>query len=154
MIKSTKCLKKWPETLLFYYWSPLFPQRREATSAFLVTQLVKNPLQCRRPGFNPSVGKIPWRRKWLPNPVFWPGEFHGLYSPRGHKELDMTERLSISFSILRMQKEKCSLLLSYCVQQESQVQKHRCSTCEARGRGLGPKRVAKMNPTTTTITGK
>ena len=24
--------------------------------------------------------------KKLPTPVFWPGEFHGLYSPRGHKE--------------------------------------------------------------------
>ena len=27
--------------------------------------------------------------------VFWPGEFHGLYSPWGLKELDMTERLSL-----------------------------------------------------------
>ena len=27
------------------------------------------------------VGKIPWRRERLPTPVFWPGEFHGLYSP-------------------------------------------------------------------------
>ena len=27
---------------------------------------------------------------------FWPGEFHGLYSPWGHKELDTTERLSLS----------------------------------------------------------
>ena len=27
----------------------------------------------------------------LPIPVPWPREFHGLYSPRGHKELDMTE---------------------------------------------------------------
>ena len=36
-------------------------------------------LQCRRPRFNPRVGKIPWRREWLPTPVFWPGEFHGLY---------------------------------------------------------------------------
>ena len=35
------------------------------------------------------VGKIPWRREWLPTPVFWPGEFHGLYSPWGHKELDI-----------------------------------------------------------------
>ena len=25
--------------------------------------------------------KIPWRRDRLPTPVFWPGEFHGLYSP-------------------------------------------------------------------------
>ena len=38
-------------------------------------------LQCRRPGFDPRVGKIPWRRERLPNPVFWPGESHGLYSP-------------------------------------------------------------------------
>ena len=28
-----------------------------------------------------------------------PGEFHGLYSPWGHKELDMTERLSLSLHI-------------------------------------------------------
>ena len=38
----------------------------------------------------------PWRRERLPTPVFWPGEFHGLYSPWGHKELDTTERLSVS----------------------------------------------------------
>ena len=30
---------------------------------------------------DPWVGKIPWRREWLPTPVFWPGEFHGLYNP-------------------------------------------------------------------------
>ena len=30
----------------------------------------------------------------LPTPVFWPGEFHGLYSPWGRKESDMTEQLS------------------------------------------------------------
>ena len=53
-------------------------------------------LQCRRPGFDPWVGKIPWRRKRLPTPLFWPGEFHGLYSPRGPKELDTTEQLSLS----------------------------------------------------------
>ena len=58
-------------------------------------QLVKNPLQCGGLGFNPRVGKIPWRRKWLPTPVFWPGEFHGLYSSWGHKESDTTERLSL-----------------------------------------------------------
>ena len=38
----------------------------------------------------------PWRKEWLPIPVFLPGEFHGLYSPWSHKELDMTERLSVS----------------------------------------------------------
>ena len=30
-------------------------------------------------GLNPWVGKMPWRRERLPTPVFWPGEFHGLY---------------------------------------------------------------------------
>ena len=53
-------------------------------------------LQCSRPGFNPWVGKIPWRRERLPTPVFWPGEFHGLYSPRGHKESNRTEWPSLS----------------------------------------------------------
>ena len=39
------------------------------------------------------VGKISWRRERLPTPVFCPGEFHGLYSPWGHKESDTTEQL-------------------------------------------------------------
>ena len=33
--------------------------------------------QCRRPQFDPWVRKIPWRREWLPTPVFLPGEFDG-----------------------------------------------------------------------------
>ena len=53
-------------------------------------------LQCGRSGFDPWVGKIPWRKEWLSTPVFWPGEFHGLYSPCGCKELDTTEWLSLS----------------------------------------------------------
>ena len=58
----------------------------------------RSHLQCGKPGLNLWVGKIPWRRERLPNPVFWPGEFHGLYiySPWGCKESDMTERLSLS----------------------------------------------------------
>ena len=43
-----------------------------------------------RPGFDPWVGKISWRKEWLPTPVFWPGEFHGLYSPWACKKLDLT----------------------------------------------------------------
>ena len=30
--------------------------------------------QCRRCRFDPCIGKIPWRRKWLPSLVFLPGE--------------------------------------------------------------------------------
>ena len=53
-------------------------------------------LQHRRPGFDPWFGKIPWRREWLPTLVFWPGEFRGLCSPRGCKESDTDEWLSLS----------------------------------------------------------
>ena len=38
----------------------------------------------------------PWRREWLPTPVYWAGEFRGLYSPRGSKELDTTERIPVT----------------------------------------------------------
>ena len=59
--------------------------------------------QCRRhkrQKFNPWVRKIPWSRKWEPTPVSLPGESHGQrslvgYSPWGHKELDMTDQLSM-----------------------------------------------------------
>ena len=44
--------------------------------------------------------KIPWRREWLPTPVFLPEESHGQrslmgYSPWGCKELAMTEPLTL-----------------------------------------------------------
>ena len=49
--------------------------------ASLVAQLVKNPPAMRETWVRSLVGKIPWRREGLSTPVFWPGEFHGLYSP-------------------------------------------------------------------------
>ena len=57
-------------------------------------------LQCGKPGFDPWVGKIPWRREWQPTPVFLPGESFdrgacGLQS-MGHKESDTTEQLTPS----------------------------------------------------------
>ena len=61
-------------------------------------------LQCGRPGFNPRVGKIPWRRKWHPTPVLLPGKSHGRrslvgYSPWGRKESDTTKRLHLHLCI-------------------------------------------------------
>ena len=41
-------------------------------------------LQCGRPGFDPWVGKIPWRRKWQPTPVFLPVKSHGQKSLVGY----------------------------------------------------------------------
>ena len=65
--------------------------------ASLVAQLVKNP-----PAMQETwVRSLGWEdplEKGKATPVFWPGEFHGLYSPWGHKKLDMSERVSLSIS--------------------------------------------------------
>ena len=47
-------------------------------------------------GLIPELGRSPGEGKGYPTPVFWPGEFHGLCSSWGHKESDMTQRLSLS----------------------------------------------------------
>ena len=60
----------------------------------LIAQLVKNHLQRKRPRFDSWVRMIRW--KGAGYPVFWPGEFHGLHSPWGCKELDTTEKVSLS----------------------------------------------------------
>ena len=64
-----------------------------------VAQTGRICLQYRRPGFDPLVGKIPWRRKWQHTPVFLPGKSHGQrslvgYSLWGCKELDTTQQLT------------------------------------------------------------
>ena len=63
--------------------------------ASLVAQLVKNPPAMLETWVRSWVGKIPWRRERLPTPVFWPAEFHGLYSLWGRKASDTTDRLSL-----------------------------------------------------------
>ena len=62
----------------------------------LVAQLVKN-LPAMQETWVRSLGwEDPLEKERLPTPVFWPREFHGLYSPWGCKELDTTEQLSLS----------------------------------------------------------
>ena len=58
--------------------------------ASLVAQLVKHPPAMWGTRVRSLGWEDPWRRQKLPTPVFWPGEFHGLYSPWSHKELDTT----------------------------------------------------------------
>ena len=55
----------------------------------IVAQLVKNPLAMQETGFDPWVGKIPWRREWQPILVFLPGEFHGWRSLVGLQSMGM-----------------------------------------------------------------
>ena len=58
---------------------------------------------CRRCEFDPWVGKIPWRRKWQPTPVFLPGKSHGQtawqVTIHGVTELDMTEHAYTDWSL-------------------------------------------------------
>ena len=63
--------------------------------ASLVAQLVKNPPVMWKT-WVPSLGwEDSLEKGRLPTPVFWPGEFHGLYSPRGCKESHTSKRLSL-----------------------------------------------------------
>ena len=83
----------------------------------LVAQTVKRLLQCGRPGFDPWVGKIPWRRKWQSIPLLLPGKSHGLrslvgYNPWGRKESDTTERLHFTLEYLK-QGLPCLILTSH-----------------------------------------
>ena len=80
-----------------YYWSVILPHLWilcfPEDSHWDLEQSIC--LLCGRPGFDPWVEKIPWRRKWQPTSVFMPGKSHGQrslagYSPWGHKELDRT----------------------------------------------------------------
>ena len=41
--------------------------------------------------FDPWVEKTPWRREWLPTPVFRPGGFHRQRSPRGHSQTRLSD---------------------------------------------------------------
>ena len=73
----------------------------------------------RRPGFRPWVGKIPWRKEWLPTPVFLPGEFRGQrslvgYSPWVFKESDTTEQQTLSHFYFFLP-PKVSVILTFMV---------------------------------------
>ena len=75
-------------------------------------QLVKNlPAMRETLDWDPRVQSLGWEdpleKRRLPTPVFWPGEFHGLYSPWGRKELDRTEWLSLSLSNILYQEKVC-----------------------------------------------
>ena len=77
-----------------------------AGRASQVALVVKNPPantgdRCKRLRFNLWVRTIPWRRKWQPTPVFFPGKSHTQgrlagCSLRGRKESDMPEWLSMA----------------------------------------------------------
>ena len=79
-----------------------------------------------RPGFDPWVRMIPWRRKWQPRPVFLPGKVHGQrsmanYSPLGLQPLDVTQQLNHHHTIYHflltfiLQLKRWSIILEVCM---------------------------------------
>ena len=69
------------------------------SGASLVAQLVKNPVQ------ETWVWSLGWEvplEKGKATSVFWPGEFHRLYSSWTRKEWDTTERLTFTFIFMEV----------------------------------------------------
>ena len=108
------------ETVVSCWWKPL-PLDFPGGSRWL-----RVCEQCRGPGFDPWVRKIPWRREWQPIPVFSSEEFHEqkiqpmrshrVGNPCDHIELDMTEWLTLlSFTIFKVSLSdvKPILILNY-----------------------------------------
>ena len=82
-----------PETVLSRWpWTSSL-QNYEIINAFCFKQIIflwqpcyylpwwisdrESACQCRSPRLDPWVGKLPWRRKWQPTPVFLPGKSDG-----------------------------------------------------------------------------
>ena len=66
-----------------------------------MAQTVKRLPTFRETGFDPWVGKIPWRREWQPDSVFLPGKSHGPEEPgrpqsMGSQRGNTTEPLHLS----------------------------------------------------------
>ena len=82
--------------LFSLFWMPWHSLQRLTDQQYL--QILQEIFR-----FHPWIRTIPWRKKWLPSPVFLPGEFDGQKSlvgcsPWGRKELDMTEWLTLHFT--------------------------------------------------------
>ena len=81
-----------------FSWLPWWPSGKEPAC------------QCRRLMFNPWVGKIPWRRKWQPTPVFLPGKSHGQRSLAGYSPWD---RIYLFIPFLCIYMYKCIYISIY-----------------------------------------
>ena len=78
------------------------PSNRASQAALMVKNLPASAGDAREAVSAPGVGKIPWRRKSLPTPVFSLGESHGQrglvgFSPWDFKESDKTKRLGTEY---------------------------------------------------------
>ena len=63
--------------------------------------MVTNLLAMQKPGVDPWVGKIPWRRAWQPTPVSSPGEAPWTEEPRGLQSTE-SQRVELIFFFFKM----------------------------------------------------
>ena len=77
--------------------------------------------------FDPWVGRIPWRRKWKPTPVFLPGKFHGQRSLVGYSPWDTPDNAEVGCHALLQRIFLTRVSCSSCIVQFSSVA-HSCLT--------------------------
>ena len=58
-----------------YFYCTLLRVLRDSQVVLVVKNLLASAGDLRDHGFDPWVGKTPWRREWQPTPVFLPGKF-------------------------------------------------------------------------------
>ena len=91
LVGDSTCHAAWPKDKQKIKLSSHHVVPGTSQVALLVKNLPAKCRRCKRHGIDPGIGKIPWRRKWQPIPVFLPGKSHGRrslegYSPWGLKE--------------------------------------------------------------------
>ena len=88
-----------------------------------MAQLVKNPPAMQETLVRSLGWDDPLEKGQLLSPILWPGEFHGLYSPRGRKESDTTEPLSLSIESTMKNIIKPTLLISVAMLKSYKLEK-------------------------------
>ena len=68
----------------------------------VIKNLPANARRHKRPGFDPWVGKISWRRAWQPTQVFFPGESHGQKSLVGYSPVPGVAKSWMRLKLLSM----------------------------------------------------
>ena len=117
---------KWSHPVSGFPFYVLCPQNRFQnlifsapcqTGSFPGGTSVKEPAcqcrRCKRCGFNPWAGKIPWRRAQQPTSVFLPGEFHGQRSLVGYSALGQKSWAPLKWLSTHAQGQHCDFSRKY-----------------------------------------
>ena len=103
----------WLDLCYMYTWKRNIKQLNDYPQIAL--SYIRSTCYGRTHRFNPWFGKIPWRRKWQPTPVFLPGKSHGqrnlvIYSPWCLKEPDTTSTTTTASDLCQEKMYKVKLV--------------------------------------------